>query len=156
MFDLEAVLEEIFRKRVRVFHPVSKHEKTDETTRRQAEWFYCFRAFGNLLKHEAQGFEISSPTQKISLSYHLNKVSQFRREICMILKKVCMMCMILSPNCSALTMFEYSTTEVTLLKCLSVLSEHVAFQSKWQSADLDLLNLTSEEEENGLATAIPR
>ena len=32
----------------------------------------------------------------------------------MILKKMCMMCMILSPNCCAVTIFEYSSTEVTL------------------------------------------
>ena len=57
---------------------------------------------------------------------------------------MCMMCMILSPNCCAVTIFEYSSTDVTLLPylaCLSVLSEHVASQSKWQSADLDLLKL---------------
>ena len=37
---------------------------------------------------------------------------------------------------------EYSSTDVTLLRsCLSVLSEHVASQSKWQSADLDFLKL---------------
>ena len=54
----------------------------------------------------------------------------------------CMMCMILSPNCYTVTIFEYSSTDVTLLpRCLSVLSEHVASQSKWQSADLDLLKL---------------
>ena len=35
-------------------------------------------------------------------------------------------------------------TEVTLPSCLSVLSEHVASQSKWQSADLDLLKLAKE------------
>ena len=54
-----------------------------------------------------------------------------------------MMCMILSPNCCAVTIFEYSSTDVTLLpSCLSpVLREHVASQSKWQSADLDLLKL---------------
>ena len=42
-----------------------------------------------------------------------------------------------------MTIFEYSSTDVTLLpSCLSsVLSEHVALQSKWQSAGLDLLNL---------------
>ena len=34
------------------------------------------------------------------------------------------------------TIFEYSTTEVTLPSCLSVPSEHVASQSKWQSANL--------------------
>ena len=51
--------------------------------------------------------------------------------------------MILSPNvnCCAVTIFEYSSTDVTLLpSCLSVLGEHVASQSKWQSAGhLDLL-----------------
>ena len=47
-----------------------------------------------------------------------------------------------SPNCCVLTIFEYSSTDNTLLpSCLSVLSEHVASQSKWQSADLDLLKL---------------
>ena len=35
-----------------------------ETTRPQAVWFYCFRAFGNLMKPEARGFEITSPTKK--------------------------------------------------------------------------------------------
>ena len=61
--------------------------------------------------------------------------------MCMILKKMCMMCM-MSPNCYAVTIFEYSSTDVKLLlSCLSVLSEHVASQSKWQSADLDLLKL---------------
>ena len=48
--------------------------ETFETTRPQ---FYCFRAFGNLMKPEARVFEITSPTKKISLNYHLNKVSQF-------------------------------------------------------------------------------
>ena len=56
-------------------------------------------------------------------------------------QKMCIMRMILSPNCCAVTIFEYSTTEVTLPGCLSVLSEHVASQSKWQSADLDVLKL---------------
>ena len=27
----------------------------------QAEWFYCFRAFGNLMKPEARVFEMTSP-----------------------------------------------------------------------------------------------
>ena len=49
--------------------------------------------------------------------------------------------MILSPNCCAVTIFEYSTTEVTLSNCLSVLSERVASQSKWQSADVDPVKL---------------
>ena len=57
------------------------------------------------------------------------------------LEKMCMMCMVLSPNCCAVTIFEYSTTEVTLPSCLSGPSEHVASQSKWQSADLDLVKL---------------
>ena len=52
-----------------------------------------------------------------------------------------MMCMVLSPDCCAVTIFEYSTTEVTLPSCLSVPSEHVASQSKWQSADSDLVKL---------------
>ena len=79
------------------------------------------------MKHEARVFEITSPTKKISLNYHLNKFSQFK--ICMNLKKMCLMCMVLSPNCCAVTVFEYSTTEVTLDSCLSVPSEHVASQS---------------------------
>ena len=55
---------------------------------------------------------------------------------------MCMMCMILSPNCYPVTHFEYSSTDVTLLpSCLPVLSEHVASQSKCQSADLDFLKL---------------
>jgi len=57
------------------------------------------------------------------------------------LKKMCMMCMVLSPNCCAVTSFEYSTAEVTLRSFFSVPSEHVASQSKWQSADLDLVKL---------------
>lgn len=43
-------------------HHVSKREKQ----------FYCFRAFGNLMKPEARVFEITSPTKKISLNWHLN------------------------------------------------------------------------------------
>ena len=57
------------------------------------------------------------------------------------LKKMCMMCMVLSPNCCAVTSFECSTTEATLPRCLSVPSQHVALQSKRQSADLDLVTL---------------
>ena len=51
------------------------------------------------------------------------------------------MCMILSPNCCTVTIVEYSSTDVTLCSCLSVLSEYFASQSKWQSADLDFLKL---------------
>ena len=61
------------------------------------------------------------------------------------LEKMCMMCMVLSPNCCAVTIFEYSTTDVTLPSCLSVPSEHVASQSKWQRADLDLVKLAKEK-----------
>ena len=50
--------------------------ETFETTRPQAEWF-CFRALGNLMKPEARVFEITSPTKKIGLNYHLNKFFQF-------------------------------------------------------------------------------
>jgi len=71
-------LEVLFQKRVRGFHQVSKREKTFETTRLQAEWFYCFRAFANLMKPQARVFEITSPTKKISLNYHLKKFSQFK------------------------------------------------------------------------------
>ena len=66
----------LFQKRVRGFHQVSKHEKTFETRRPQAEWFYCFRVFGNLMKPEARVFEITSPTKKIRSSCHFNEFSQ--------------------------------------------------------------------------------
>ena len=56
--------EAIFKKRVRVFHRGFKHEKTDESTRPQAECFYCFRVFETPMKHEARVFEISSPTKE--------------------------------------------------------------------------------------------
>ena len=57
--------EVLFQKRVRGFHQISKHEKTFETRRPQAEWFYCFRVFENLMKPEARVFEITSPTKKL-------------------------------------------------------------------------------------------
>ena len=56
--------------------------ETFETTRPQSKWFYCFRVFGNLMKQEARVFEITPPTKKISLNYHLNKFSQFNYYIC--------------------------------------------------------------------------
>ena len=79
MFDgLMNAFEVIFQKRVRVFHRGFKHEKTDAyESRPQAECFYCFRVFETPMKHEPLFFEITSPTKKISLNYHLNKVSQF-------------------------------------------------------------------------------
>ena len=114
--------------------------ETFETTRPQAEWFYCFRAFGNLVKHEARVFEITSSTKKIIIRISfLNLTIIF--ETWNVPKIMCMMCMILSPNRWAVTIFEHSTTEVTLPSCLSVLSEHGASQSKWKTADLDLLKL---------------
>ena len=61
---LSTCLEAIFQKRVRVFHRGFKHEKTDESTRPQAECFYCFRVFETLMKHEARVFEITSPTKE--------------------------------------------------------------------------------------------
>ena len=58
-----------------MFHQGFKHEKTDESTRPLAECFYCLRVFETPIKHKARVFEITSPTKKISLNYHLNKVS---------------------------------------------------------------------------------
>ena len=57
-------LQVIFQKRVRVFHRGFKHEKTDESTRPQAECFYCFRVFETPMKHEARVFEITSLTEE--------------------------------------------------------------------------------------------
>ena len=54
------------------------------------------------MKHEARVFEITSPTKKISLNYHSNKFSHFKYDPPI----MCMMCMILSPNCCAVTIFE--------------------------------------------------
>ena len=55
-----------------------------------------------------------------------------------------------------MTIFEYSSTDITLLPagCLSVLSEHVASQSKWQSADLDFLKLAKKRK--SVFSAIPK
>ena len=62
------MVEVIFQKRVRVFHRGFKHEKTDESTRPQAECpaecFLCFRVFETPMKHEARVFEITSPTKE--------------------------------------------------------------------------------------------
>ena len=58
------IVQVIFQKRVRVFHRGFKHEKTDESTRPQAECFYCFRVFETPMKHEARVFEITSPPTK--------------------------------------------------------------------------------------------
>ena len=60
----KTVVEVIFQKRVRVFHRGFNHEKTDESTRPQAECFYSFRVFETPMKHEARVFEITSPTKE--------------------------------------------------------------------------------------------
>ena len=68
-------------------------------------------------------------------------------------QKMCMMCMVLSPNGCAVTTLEHSTTEVTLPSCLSVPSEHVAKQMvecRFRPRK------TSEEEEKYVTSAIPR
>ena len=70
-------------------------------------------------------------------------------------QKMCMMCMVVSPNCCAVTIFEYSTTEVMLPSCLSVPSEHVASQSKLAECRFRPRK-TSEEEEKCVASATPR
>ena len=69
----------VFSNACRVLCNISKTSKrvstgfqtreTFETTRPQAEWFYCFRAFGNLMKPEARVFEITSAWW--AWSYHL-------------------------------------------------------------------------------------
>ena len=54
------VVKVLCQKRVQGFHLVSKREKTFETKRPQAKWFYCFQASGNLMKPEARVFEMTS------------------------------------------------------------------------------------------------
>ena len=43
-----------------MFHRGFKHDKNDESTRPQAECFYCFRVFETPMKHEARVFKITS------------------------------------------------------------------------------------------------
>ena len=62
--ESRCIFDVIFQKRVRVFHRGFKHEKTDESTRLQAECYYCFRVFETPMKHEARVFEITSPTKE--------------------------------------------------------------------------------------------
>ena len=67
----------IFQNRVRVFHRGFKQEKTDKSTRPQAECFYCFQVFETLMKHGARVlkcdkprsfvFDVSPKTSKICL-----------------------------------------------------------------------------------------
>ena len=67
-------------------------------------------------------------------------------------QKMCMMCMILSPTCYAVTIFEYSSTDVTSLpSCLSVLSRtRCLAECRFRPPK------TSEEKEKCVASAIPR
>ena len=130
---------------MRVFHRVSKCEKHLKPWGCRPSGFIVFERLETWwnTKHEFLNLLLQQ-RKLVKLSFELVfsiQLLYLRREVCMILKKMCMMCMILSPNCCPLTIFEYSTTEVTLPSCLSVLSEHVASQSKRQSADLDLLKL---------------
>ena len=92
------------------------------------------------MKHEARVFEITSPTKKISLNYHLNKVSQFNYYIWDV---KCAWCAWSYHLTAALWQFLniHQLMSRCYLACLSVLSERVASQSKCQSADLDLLKL---------------
>ena len=53
-----------FQKRARVSSSFQTQENF-ETMRLQVEWFYCFRALGNLMKPEARVFKITS-TKKIT------------------------------------------------------------------------------------------
>ena len=63
-YALRGMQEVIFQKRVREFHRGFKHEKTDESTRPQAECFYCVGVFETPMKHEVRVFEITSPTKE--------------------------------------------------------------------------------------------
>ena len=68
----------LFWKRVRGsirFQNASKHLKPRG---RRPNGFIVFRAFGNMMKSEARGFEITSPTKRISRNYHFNKFSEFK------------------------------------------------------------------------------
>ena len=59
--------------------------------------------------------------------------------------------MILSPNCCAVTVFEYSTTEVTVVR-----SEQTRSFVKQITECSSRPRKTSEEEEKCVVTAIPR
>ena len=80
-----------------------------------------------------------SQTKKISLNYHLN-VFQFNYYIWDVKCAWCAWSYYLT---AALWQFLniHQLMSRCYLACLSVLSEHVASQIKWQSADLDLLKL---------------
>ena len=69
---------------------------------------------------------------------------------------MCMMCMILSPNCCDVTIFEYSSTDVTLLPGLFVSSERTRCFAKQMAECRFRPHKTSEGEENCVDSAIPR
>ena len=70
---------------------------------------------------------------------------------------MCMMCMILSPNCCAVTIFEYSSTDITLLPSqLFVSSEQTSCFAKQMAECRFRPPKTSEEEEKCVVSAIPR
>ena len=65
------------------------------------------------------------------------------------------MCMILSPNCCAVTIFEYSSTDLTL-PSLFASSERTRCFAKQMTECRFRPPKTSEEEENCVESAIPR
>ena len=69
------VFEVIFKNRVRGFYQVSKREKQLKPRGLRPRGFILFERL-ETMKPEARVFEITSPTKKISLNYHLNKFSQ--------------------------------------------------------------------------------
>ena len=76
--------------------------------------------------------------------------------MCMILKKMCMMFMIPSPNCCAVTIFVYSSTDVALLPCMFVSSEQTRCFEKQMTECRFRPPKTSEEEEKCVVSAILR
>ena len=68
---------------------------------------------------------------------------------------MCMMCMILSPNCCAVTIFEYSSTDVTLSPSLFVSSELTRCSAKQMAECRFRPPKTSEEDEDCVDSAIP-
>ena len=116
----------LFQKRVPGFHQVSKSEKTFETT------------FGNLMKPEARVFEITSPTKKISRNYNFNKWIQTHQLFETWNVRTCHL--LGSSWCVGIQCH----VSVTWLFVTSV-SKHVASQYRWQSRDLDVLELVKKK-----------
>ena len=100
--------------------------------------FECLKPRWNT-KHEF--FKLLLQQKKISLNYHLNKVSQFNYYIWDVKCAWCAWSYHLTVALWQFLNIHQLMTRSYLLSCLSVLREHVASQSKWQSADLDLLKL---------------